>query len=123
MRKMAFSTINFETLRSLTEGSEENRSTCFEEGSREHRSLQSSEEPNRCLTDLSEGTEETANNMTKGPEKNRGDVPASKKIEYKVIQLLPIPKEDWRRAAVRDLWQSTGGKGAFINYDLGGSAN
>ncbi len=90
---MAFSTINFETLRSLTEESEVERSLTEES----NRSL--TEESNRSLT------EESNRSLTEEPEENGSGAPVSKieEIEHRVIQLLPISDEDRRRAAVSSL--------------------
>ncbi len=84
---MAFSTINFETLRSLTEESTDiNRS--LTEGSEDNRNRRESSKE----ISLAEDAE--------GSEEKRSDVSNTKHIEYKVRQLLPIPDELWRRSAV-----------------------
>ncbi len=87
--KMAFSTINLETLRSLTE-------ECKVNGP--NKSLTEGSDENESLT---EGPEETPC-LNEGSGENRNDAGGSKtkQIECKVRQLLPIPNELWRRSAV-----------------------
>ncbi len=75
---MAFSTINLETFKSLTGGSEENECVA-------------NIEENQSFTEKSEVSEENRNDV---------DLSKTKKIEYKVREILPIPDELWGRSAV-----------------------